>query len=309
MRIVFAGTPAFAEAALAALLAAGHELPLVLTQPDRPAGRGLRDAPSPVKQLSLRHALPVFQPATLKCLDAQQRLRDARPDAMVVAAYGLILPQAVLDIPPLGCLNIHASLLPRWRGAAPIQRAILAGDEKTGISIMRMEAGLDTGPVLLQEAISVARDETAGSVHDRLARLGARLIVTALERLARGELTAVPQPQAGATYAAKISKAETQIDWREPADLLERRVRAYNPTPAARSSFAGEVIKIWRAAADLNGEGLPGAILSATPQGIVVACGSGVLRILELQRSGGKRLSAGAFVQGFALSPGARFGA
>jgi methionyl-tRNA formyltransferase len=305
MRLVFAGTPDFAVPALEAV-AAAHEVALVLTQPDRPAGRGLAATPSPVKQAAARHGLPVRQPATLKAPEAQAELRALRPDALVVAAYGLILPQAVLDIPRLGAINIHASLLPRWRGAAPIQRALLAGDRETGISIMRMEAGLDTGPVLLHEAVAIGAEDTAGTLHDRLAALGARLVVEALQGLARGAIAATPQPAAGVTYAAKLEKHEARIDWSRPAAELERQVRAFNPFPGATARVRATEVKIWRAGV-ADGAGEPGAVIALDPAGIVVACGSGALRLEELQRAGGKRLPAREFLRGFALAAGERF--
>jgi methionyl-tRNA formyltransferase len=312
MRIIFAGTPAFSVAALDALVAAGHVVVLVLTQPDRPSGRGLRTAPSAVKAAAERHGIPVLQPLTLKDSGTQARLRDARADALVVAAYGLILPQAVLDLPRHGAINIHASLLPRWRGAAPIQRALLAGDPVSGISIMQMDAGLDTGPVLLREAVDIAPDETGGTLHDKLASLGARLIVTALERISRGVAQATPQPAAGATYAPKIGKTEARIDWTRAAVEIERQIRAFNPFPGALARLRADDIKVWRstqvsAAPAAPGVGSPGAILRVDDAGIEVACGVGALRLTELQRAGGKRLSADAFLRGCAIAPGESF--
>ncbi len=305
MKLIFAGTPEFAAVALAALADAGHDIALVLTQPDRPAGRGMALQASPVKQLALARGLPVFQPATLKDAEAQARLAAVGAEAMVVAAYGLILPQAVLDLPRHGCLNIHASLLLRWRGAAPIQRALLAGDLETGVCIMQMEAGLDTGPVLLAEATPIAADDTAATLHDRLAGIGARLIVDALARL---PLPAQVQPADGVTYAAKIDKAESAIDWTRPAAELDRLVRAFNPFPGAHSTLAGTPVKIWRAA-PTDGAGSPGEVLAAGRDGIVVACGDGALRLTELQKAGGKRLPAAQFLAGHALAPGMRCGA
>jgi len=306
MRVVFAGTPDFAAAALQALLAAGHNVSLVLTQPDRPAGRGMALQASPVKQLSLKHGLSLHQPPSLKSEEARQPIIEARPDVMVVAAYGLILPQAALDIPRLGCLNIHASLLPRWRGAAPIQRAILAGDAETGVTIMRMEAGLDTGPMLHKESLPIADTDTAGSLHDRLAEMGARLIVEALARLERGDLAGEIQPVEGVVYAAKLEKAEAALDWRQPAVQLDRAVRAFNPFPGATAQIDGQAVKIWRAE-PASGRGEPGMMLAAGAEGIVVACGEGALRLTELQKAGGKRLPAADFLRGFALRPGQRF--
>jgi methionyl-tRNA formyltransferase len=273
MRLIFAGTPAFAARALAALLGAGHEVALVLTQPDRPAGRGLKLAPSAVKTLAQERGLAVYQPASLKDREAQERLRAIGADAMVVAAYGLILPQAVLVLPRLGAINIHASLLPRWRGAAPIQRAILSGDALTGISIMQMDAGLDTGAVLAAEPLPIAAEDTAASLHEKLAECGARLILTVLERLDRGEQSAEPQPDQGATYAAKITKAEAEIDWNEAAGLIERKVRAFNPAPGASTAAKSSALKIWRARV-VAAEGAPGTVLEASAAGIVVACGT-----------------------------------
>ena len=300
MRVIFAGTPDFAAQALSAILAAGHDVPLVLTQPDRPAGRGMKPQPSAVKQLALAHNLPVFQPDHLKDPATHQPLREAQADVMVVAAYGLMLPQAVLDIPRLGCLNIHASLLPRWRGAAPIQRAIEAGDAETGVTIMHMDAGLDTGPMLLAEPLKLGADETAGELHDRLATLGARLIVDALAQY--DTLTPVAQPASGATYAAKISKAEAQLDWQQPAEVLARKIRAFNPFPGATLALAGETVKIWRAEAVTNA-GSPGQILAAAADGIIVATGQGALRLTELQKPGGRRVTSAEFLRGNPLAP------
>ncbi|AJP49266.1 methionyl-tRNA formyltransferase [Rugosibacter aromaticivorans] len=298
MRIIFAGTPDFAAQALAAILAAGHDVPLVLTQPDRPAGRGLQLQPSAVKQLALAHSLPVFQPERLKDPATHEPMRAAFADVMVVVAYGLILPQAVLDIPRHGCLNIHASLLPRWRGAAPIQRAIEAGDKEAGVTIMQMEAGLDTGAMLLAEKLEIGAEETAGELHDRLSTLGARLIVAALAQ--RDALTPKPQSATGTTYAAKISKAEAQLDWTQPADVLARKIRAFNPFPGATLPLAGELIKVWRAEA-VEGCGSPGQILAADADGIVIAASHGALRLIELQKPGGRRLTSADFLRGSPL--------
>jgi methionyl-tRNA formyltransferase len=303
MKIIFAGTPEFAAVALAAILDAGHDIALVLTQPDRPAGRGMALQASAVKRLALARGIPVFQPASLKDAVAQDVVRAVEADLMVVAAYGLILPQSVLDMPRLGCLNIHASLLPRWRGAAPIQRAILAGDAETGVCIMQMEAGLDTGPVLLSEAIPIGSADTTATLHDALALLGGHLIVAALARL---PLSAVMQPDSGVTYAAKIDKAESVIDWARPAVEIDRHIRAFNPFPGASARLDGGVIKIWRAA-PVSGQGVPGEVLSADRDGIVVACGDQALRVSELQKAGGKRLSAAEFLAGNVVLPGARF--
>ncbi|HEY5928907.1 MAG TPA: methionyl-tRNA formyltransferase [Burkholderiales bacterium] len=308
MRIVFAGTPVFAAASLRAVADAGHDIPLVLTRPDRPAGRGMKLAASEVKQLALERGLPVFQPATLKDPQAQQRIREAGADAMIVAAYGLILPIPVLELFPYGCINIHASILPRWRGAAPIQRALLAGDAETGVSIMRMEAGLDTGPVYLVRSLEIAAGETAGSLHDKLAALGADTIVAALTDIASGKLTAQQQPEEGVTYAAKIAKEEAALSWVADAIELERKIRAYNPFPGASTTLRGEPLKIWRARL-AEGNGNPGHILDAGPDRIVVACGRGALQLEELQRAGGKRMGAATFLHGSALAAGERLGA
>jgi len=305
MRLIFAGTPEFAARALSALHDAGHEIVLVLAQPDRPAGRGLKLATGAVKALAQERGLEVYQPAGLKDAQAQQRLRALGADLMVVAAYGLILPEPVLAIARLGAINIHASLLPRWRGAAPIQRAILAGDARTGISIMQMDRGLDTGPILAAEAIPIAGDDTSATLYDKLAELGARLIVSVLAGLERGELRAQPQEDALASYAAKITKAEAEIDWRETAQTIERKIRAFDPQPGASTATRNAVFKIWRACAT-TAEGAPGTILEAGPEGIVVACGSGALKIQDLQRAGGRRLSAAQFLAGFPLAAGER---
>jgi methionyl-tRNA formyltransferase len=312
MRLIFAGTPAFAAAALDALHDAGHTIALVLTQPDRPAGRGLKLTPSAVKCTAERLGLALAQPASLKTPEAQNELRAVDADLMVVAAYGLILPQAVLDLPRHGCLNIHASLLPRWRGAAPIQRAILAGDSETGITIMQMDAGLDTGAMLLKHALPIAPDDTAGSLHDKLAQIGAASIVEAIAQC--GALSPQNQDNALATYAAKISKAEARLDWQQDAHLLLRQVRAYNPFPGAFTTLDDGIIKIWRAEAvdsgeGHSGEGNPGEIIRVERSGVVVACGSGALRLLELQPAGSKSMSADAFAAGRALRETARFGA
>ncbi len=306
MKLIFAGTPEFAARALSALLAAGHEIALVLTQPDRAAGRGLKVNPSPVKRLADAHGIPIAQPVTLKDAAVQDTLRAVGADLMVVAAYGLLLPQAMLDIPRLGALNIHASLLPRWRGAAPIQRALLAGDRETGACIMQMDSGLDTGPVLLCEALPIRDEDTARTLHDRLAELGARLLVQALEGLARGALSARPQPDAGATYAAKIDRAEARLDWSRPAVEVWRKVRAFNPHPGAASRLGEADVKIWRAS-PAAASGVPGEVLEAGARGIVVACGEGSLRIEELQRAGGRRLASGEFLRGHPVLPGQRF--
>ena len=304
MKVLFAGTPQFAAQALSAILAAGHEVSLVLTQPDRQAGRGMKLRASAVKQLALTHQLPLFQPQSLKDLMSHSEIHAAAADVMVVAAYGLILPQAVLDIPRRGCVNIHASLLPRWRGAAPIQRAIEAGDAKTGVTIMRMEAGLDTGPMLLAEHLPIAPDDTAATLLQKLATQGARLIVAALRDLNR--LTPVPQPAEGLTYARKIEKSEAVIDWRLPASTLDRRIRAFNPFPGMVATLRDTPIKLWRATV-IDGAATPGTILAVASEGIDVACGDGALRLYELQKPGSKHLSAAEFIQGYAITPGDNF--
>lgn len=317
MRVVFAGTPDFARAALERLHAAGFTLPLVLTQPDRPAGRGMKLQPSPVKQFATASGIAVAQPRSLR-LDgkvpddaaaARAALEDARPDVIVVAAYGLILPQWVLDLPRLGCLNIHASLLPRWRGAAPIHRAIEAGDTETGVTIMQMDAGLDTGDMLLAERVAIAPQDSTGTLHDKLAALGARMIVEALELAACGGLHPVPQPAEGVTYAHKVEKAEAALDWSLAADALERRIRAFDPFPGATARIAGETVKVWRAQALMQGRGsvAPGTVVALDASGIGVACGEGRLELTELQRAGGRRLPAAEFLRGFPLAPGDRF--
>lgn len=304
MRLIFAGTPEFAAVALKALITAGHDIVLVLTQPDRPAGRGMQLTPSAVKVMALAHGLPLFQPVSLKTATAQETLHDAAADVMVVAAYGLILPQAVLDTPPLGCLNIHASLLPRWRGAAPIQRAILAGDRETGITIMQMDAGLDTGDMLAKHVLAIDARDTAQTLHDKLAALGGTAIVDALQML--DSLVPETQDNSQATYAAKLSKAEGVIDWAKPAADLARAVRAYNPFPGAQTQWQGNALKLWMAEV-VNEDGAPGTVLAADKTGIVVACGLGAVRITELQRTGGRRLSAEQFLTGCEIKPGDHF--
>ena len=306
MKLIFAGTPEFAAQALDALLAAGHSVSLVLTQPDRPSGRGMALRPSPVKARALAAGLTVYQPPSLRDAVAQAHLQSVDADVMVVAAYGLILPQAVLDLPRFGCINIHASLLPRWRGAAPIQRAILAGDRESGVCIMQMEAGLDTGPVLQSSSIPIRDDDTAATLHDKLATLGAHLIVDVLEKL---PMTATRQPEVGVTYAAKIEKSEAPIDWRLPASQLACKVRAFNPFPGAVADLEALAIKIWRAEVvdAVASDKQPGTILSVDRSGVLVACGQGALRLTELQKAGGKRLPAPSFLAGTALSAGMAF--
>ncbi len=305
MKLVFAGTPQFAAVSLAALLRARHEITLVLTQPDRPSGRGLKPQPSAVKRIALEHGLGIFQPASLRDPAAEAAISAARPDALTVVAYGLLLPPAVLGLPARGCLNVHASLLPRWRGAAPIQRALLAGDSATGVTIMRMEEGLDTGPMLLQRAIPITPADTSGTLHDRLAPLGAELLV---ESLAANPPERA-QDAAGATYAPRIAKGEAEIDWGRPALEIERQVRAFDPAPGAQTRHDGAVIKIWAAhVAQADHASAPGAVLGADASGIRVACGEQALCITALQRAGGKRLAARAFLAGHALARGTLLG-
>ena len=291
MRIIFAGTPEFAAQHLQALLDAGRdEIVAVYTQPDRPAGRGQKLMPSPVKQLALQHGLPVYQPQTLRDPAAQAELAALQPELMVVVAYGLILPQAVLDTPRLGCINSHASLLPRWRGAAPIQRALQAGDAESGVTVMQMEAGLDTGPMLLKVSTAITTEDTGGSLHDRLAELGATAVIEAVSKLAAGELRGEVQDDSLATYAHKLNKDEARLDWSRPAVELERLVRAFHPWPICHSTLAGDAIKVH--AAELGeGSGTPGRILAADKSGLTVACGEGALRLTRLQLPGGKSLA------------------
>ncbi|MDL5599149.1 methionyl-tRNA formyltransferase [Bacillus subtilis] len=290
LRLVFAGTPEFAAEHLKALLDTPHQIVAVYTQPDRPAGRGQKLMPSPVKQLALQHGLPVLQPPTLRDPAAQEELRALAPDLMVVVAYGLILPQVVLDIPRLGCINSHASLLPRWRGAAPIQRAVQAGDAESGVTVMQMEAGLDTGPMLLKVTTPITTGDTGGSLHDRLAQLGPQAVVQAIAGLAAGTLQGEVQDDALATYAHKLNKDEARIDWNRPADELERLVRAFNPWPICHSTLDGQPLKVL-AAEPAEGRGQPGQILDASKDGLTVACGEGALRLTRLQLPGGKPLA------------------
>jgi len=296
MRIIFAGTPDFSVPVLRALLDSRHEVVAVYAQPDRPAGRGRKLKPGPVKQLAEDRGIPVYQPVSLKDADSQQQLAALRPDLMVVVAYGLLLPQAVLDIPGLGCVNLHASILPRWRGAAPIQRAILAGDSETGVCLMQMEAGLDSGPVLAEVRTLIATDETGGSLHDRLSQLAANLLAEQLDDLAGGHLQAVIQDESQVSYAHKLDKGEASIDWQQDAMAIERRVRAFNPWPVAQAQYEGKSLRIWGARAVDCAGGSPGAVVAAGKQGIDVACGEGCLRLLEIQLPGGKRLDAAAFL-------------
>jgi methionyl-tRNA formyltransferase len=321
MRVAFAGTPEFAAVALAALQRAGWSVPLVLTQPDRPAGRGLHLQASAVKALALSNGVPVMQPRGLR-LDGRfaddaaatrQALQAARPEVMVVAAYGLILPAWVLELPARGCINIHASLLPRWRGAAPIQRAIEAGDACTGITIMQMDAGLDTGDMLLSESLPIEADDTSASLHRRLAALGGRLVVEALGGLAAGTLRQQRQPVDGVSYAHKIDKAEAPIDWAQPAASIERRVRAFDPFPGASFAWQGEVVKVWRAALPPSaGSDEAGRVVDAAPGRVIVACGEGALELIELQRPGGRRIPTAQYLAtgpGATLRPGASLAA
>jgi methionyl-tRNA formyltransferase len=296
LNIIFAGTPDFAAVALAALLKSRHKVIAVYTQPDRPAGRGRKLKASPVKQLALEHNLPILQPTGLKGADEQQQLADFQPDLMVVAAYGLLLPRAVLDIPRFGCLNIHASLLPRWRGAAPIQRAILAGDAESGITIMQMDEGLDTGDMLLKLTTPISEEDTAQSLHDRLAVLGADALLQALERLPGG-LVPEPQDEALASYAKKLDKQEAAIDWRQPAIQIARQVNAFNPWPVAQTQLEDKVLRIWEALpVPDNCNATPGTVIAQNKQGIDIATGMGILRVTRLQLPGGKPLTAADFI-------------
>jgi methionyl-tRNA formyltransferase len=313
MRVGFAGTPEFAVRALAAIIDAGFTIPLCLTRPDRPKGRGLRLVPPPVKTLAAAHGIDVAQPASLKSPEALAPLLAVPLDVLVVAAYGLILPQAVLDWPRHGCINIHASRLPRWRGAAPIQRAIEAGDTETGVTIMRMDAGLDTGPVVSVTPVPIDPRDTGGSLHDKLAAAGAQAIVAALRRLeASGTLPAVPQPDAGVTYAARIGKEEAAIDWTQPAEAIERRIRAFDPVPGTTANLGGHDVKLWSAEVVACAvPAAPGTVVAAGRAGIDVACGDPAarrgLRIREIQPAGGARMTAGAFAAGRRLAPGMSF--
>jgi len=319
MRVIFAGTPEFARVALEKLHRAGFDIALVLTQPDRPAGRGMKLQASAVKQWAVAHQIPVAQPRSLR-LDgkypedaaaAHAAIEAVKADVMVVAAYGLILPQWVLDMPRLGCLNIHGSILPRWRGAAPIHRAIEAGDRETGVTIMQMDAGLDTGDMLLLKTLPIGPHDSTDTLHDQLAELGGRMVVEALELAASGGLQAVPQPSEGISYAHKIDKREAALDWTQPALTLERRIRAFNPFPVACSTLNGETIKFWRA--EVLPDVLPpssavaGEVLAASAEGVDIAAVGGVLRVSRLQKAGGKPLDAADFLRGFEIQPGQYF--
>ncbi len=319
MRLAFAGTPDFARIALERLVAAGHEVALVLCQPDRPAGRGMKTQAAPVKAFAAACGMTIAQPRGLR-LDgrfaddaaaARASLLAAAPEAIVVAAYGLILPPWLLDLPRLGCINIHASLLPRWRGAAPVQRAIEAGDAESGVTLMQMDEGLDTGAILLVRSTPIAADETSATLTARLAAIGADLAVEGLAEASAGRLQARPQPETGSTYAAKIAKREATIDWREPADAIERRLRAFDPFPGARSVLGGETLTCWRGRLRSAGSGAcaaaPGEVVAVEVDAIVVACGEGSLALTELQRAGGRRMSAAEFLRGRAPAPGTRF--
>ena len=314
MRVAFAGTPEFARVALARIVAAGFDVPLVLTQPDRPAGRGMKVVASPVKTFALERGIAVAQPQRLRLdgryvADAragERSLAAAAPDVIVVAAYGLLLPPWLLALPRHGCVNIHASLLPRWRGAAPIQRAIEAGDRSTGVTIMQMDAGLDTGPMLLAEEVAIGAAESAGALQARLAVLGGELIVRVLADIADGRLDATPQAEDGVSYAAKIGKAEATIDWHAPAAAIERKLRAFDPAPGARSVLAGEAITCWRGVVRA-GSGTPGTIVAVERDSLVVACSEGLLSLTELQRAGGRRMPAAALLRGWTPPVGACF--
>lgn len=308
MKIIFAGTPDFALPVLQVLLESSHQLAAVYTQPDRPAGRGRHPRASPVKQLASTHDVPVLQPGTLRAAAVQAELDALHPDLIVVVAYGLILPPAVLAMPRLGCINVHASLLPRWRGAAPIQRAVLAGDSETGVTLMQMEAGLDSGPVLASRACAIEATDTGGQLHDRLARLGARLLQDNLDAIEQGALTARIQEEAQVTYAAKLDKREALIDWSLPATELGRRVRAFNPWPVAETRYAGRQLRIWEAGVvtSVAAGQAPGTVVQDGKQGIDVACGTGVLRLQTLQLPGARPLSAADFINAHPLA-GARF--
>ena len=303
LRVVFAGTPDFAASSLAALLDSEHEVVAVYTQPDRPAGRGRKLTPSPVKQLAQAQALPVYQPVSLKDAEAQAELAALNADVMVVVAYGLLLPQAVLDTPRLGCINVHASLLPRWRGAAPIQRAIEAGDSASGVTIMQMDVGLDTGDMLYKLACPITAEDTSGTLYDKLANLGPQGLIETLKQLAAGTAKPVVQDEALVTHAQKLSKEEARINWNESAAVIERKIRAFNPVPAAWVEYQGKPMKIWRAEVVAQ-QGRAGEVLSCSADGLVVACGENALKITELQPSGSKRMPIAAFAAGHKIEVG-----
>ncbi|MEE9494137.1 MAG: methionyl-tRNA formyltransferase [Gammaproteobacteria bacterium] len=297
MRVVFAGTPDFSVPVLQALIDADCEVVGVYCQPDRPAGRGRKLQPGPVKQSALDHQLSIYQPQNLKTEDLQQQLRELAPDLIVVVAYGLLLPQTVLDIPPLGCVNLHASLLPRWRGAAPIHRAILAGDSETGVCLMQMEAGLDTGPVLASVTCAISDEATAGELHDHLSRLSAQLLVDNLSALESRSLNPISQDDESAIYAHKLQKKEALVDWSQSAEQIQRQVRGFNPWPVAQTEYQGKMLRLWAATVLLadNSE-QPGSVIQESAQGIDVACGTGVLRLLEIQMPGSKRMAVSDFL-------------
>lgn len=306
MKIIFAGTPEFAVPALSALLKAGHKIVMVLTQPDRPAGRGMKMKASPVKQLALEHQLHVFQPETLKDPAVQEQIKNVNADVMIVAAYGLIIPTVVLNMPRMGCYNIHASLLPRWRGAAPIHRSILAGDKETGVTIMEVVPALDAGAMVSKGAVAITESDTTQTLHDALSQVGADLMVQAMATLeTTGKLVVIPQDESLVTYAHKLEKSEAAIDWQKSAVEISRQVRAFNPFPVAQSMLKDEVCRIWMATSIL-GKAQPGEVTSVQ-DGITVGCGEGLLHITELQAPGGKRLNAQAFVQGHHLKVGDKF--
>jgi len=307
MKIIFAGTPQFAAHALEALIIEGHEIALVLTQPDRPAGRGMKLNASAVKLLAQKHKIALLQPRSLKQPEVYEQLSKVCADVMVVAAYGLILPSIILNTPRLGCINIHASLLPRWRGAAPIQRAILAGEQETGITIMQMDRGLDTGDILLQRSTSILNNDNANTLYDKLSILGSSCIVTALHLLKNEKITAVPQTKENVSYASKLEKIEAKINWQMNAEEISYAVRAFNPYPVAHSVIDGFPLKIFQARAITNTIGRPGEILSAKQEGIVVACGKDALMLEIVQKPGGKKLSAAEFLAGYSLKPGNYF--
>ena len=303
MKIVFAGTPEFSVSALDALIASGHDVVAVYTQPDRPVGRGRKLRPGPVKQCALDHNIPVYQPLSLKDQDAQQAFAALQADLMVVVAYGLILPAAILEMPTYGCLNIHASILPRWRGAAPIQRAILAGDSKTGVTIMQMNEGLDTGDMLFKVETDIQPQENAGSLHDRLALLGAEAIVAVVSRLQSGDLQAERQDDDQACYANKLDKAEARLDWQQPAELLDRQVRAFNPWPVAQCQWGEKTLRVWQAETlAVSSSAAAGTVINASKQGLDVVTGEGCLRLLQIQLPGGKPMPTEAFINAHTIA-------